>query len=91
MRQTTAAGDDVGSVTLGYERPDDLSGSAGTDWVTESFVRLQAAYAAGLTRLGDDRNAALETTQWMVAAERVSRTQFPQPSPELYGDGAQPS
>lgn len=90
VRQTTAAGDDVGSVTLGYERPDDLSGSAGTDWVTESFVRLQAAYAAGLTRLGDDRDAALETTQWMVAAERVSRTQFPQPSPELYGDGAQP-
>lgn len=87
IRQTTAAGDDVQPVSLGYDRPDDLSGTAGHDWVVGSFVRLQAAYADCFDRLDDDREAALEVTGWMVEAERISRKQFLQDVPELYGDG----
>ena len=42
-------------------------------------------------RLDDDRDAALEVTGWMVTAERISRAQFRQDVPELYGDGTHQS
>lgn len=87
VRQTTAAGDAVQPAALGYERPKDLSGTKGHDWVVGSFVRLLAACADGFERLDSDRVAALEVTQWMVTIERISRTQFLQDVPELYGDG----
>lgn len=87
IRQTTAAGDAVKPVSLGYERPKDLSGTKAHDWGVTSFIRLQAAYADGLERLGQDRDAALEVTQWMVTVHGVSRAQFLQDVPELYGDG----
>lgn len=87
VRQTTAAGDAVEPIALGYDRPDDLSGTKGHDWVVGSFVRLQAAYADCFDHLADDRDAALEVTQWMVTAEEISRAQFLQDVPELYGDG----
>lgn len=90
-RQSTAAGDDVEPTPLGYARPDDLSGTAGRDWVVGSFVRLQAAYADCFARLDDDRDAALEVTSWMDTAERISRAQFRQDVPELYGDGTHQS
>jgi hypothetical protein len=87
IRQTTAAGDAVQPLALGYDRPDDVTGTAGRDWVIGSFIRLQAAYADCFARLDTDRDAALEVTQWMVTAEEISGTQFRQDVPTLYGDG----
>lgn len=87
IRQTSAAGDAVQSVALGYDRPDDVTGTAGRDWVVGSFIRLQAAYADCFDRLDGDREAALEVTQWMVTVEEISSAQFLQDVPELYGDG----
>lgn len=88
IRQTTAAGDDVQPVPLGYQRPADLTGTAARDWGVNAFIRMQAAYADGLDRLAEDRDAALETVGWMVEAHRLSRSQFLQHVPELYGDGS---
>lgn len=85
-RQTTAAGDEVGPATLGYERPDDLTSRTALEWGTEAFGRLLVAYADGFDALGDDRDAAIETVAWMVRAEQLSRTRFRQPVPVLYGD-----
>ncbi|WP_156466154.1 hypothetical protein [Janibacter sp. Soil728] len=87
IRQTTAAGDSVQPLVLGYDRPEDVAGDAGRDWVVGSFIRLQAAYADCFARLDADRDAALEVTQWMVTAEEISHTHFPQIVPTLFGDG----
>lgn len=85
-RQTTAAGDDAPAATLGYDIPHDLTAARARELGTQSFERLLAAYADGLAGLDEDRDAALEVTQWMVTAERVSRERFPIEVPELYGE-----
>ena len=85
-RQTTAAGKDAPAATLGYDIPHDLTAARAKQLGKQSFQRLLAAYADGLAGLGDDREAALEVTQWMVTAERVSRKRFPLEVPELYGE-----
>lgn len=90
-RQTTAAGDDAPAVTLGYDIPHDLTSAEARELGTQSFERLLVAYADGLAGLGKDRAAALEVTQWMVTAERVSRGRFPLEVPELYGEKPAPS
>lgn len=87
VRQTTAAGEAVRPVPLGYDRPADLSGTRGQEWVTQSFVRCQSAYADGFDRLGQDREAALEVTRWMRTLVAIAGTRFAQQVPELYGDG----
>ncbi|WP_346008508.1 hypothetical protein [Janibacter terrae] len=90
IRQTTAAGEQADEVTLGYERPAGLTGSKALEWGKDACERLLAVHAAGFDGLADDRDAALELVQWMVAAERISRPRFGRPVPELYGD-AQPT
>lgn len=85
VRQTTAAGEAVRPATLGYDVPHELTPQQSRGLGARSFTRLLAAYAAGFARLGQDRAAALETTQWMVTAEQLSREQFPLPVPVLYG------
>lgn len=90
VRQTTAAGDRAGEVTLGYERPARLTASTALEWGKDACERLLAVHAAGFDGLADDRDAALELVQWMVTVERISRPRFGRPVPELYGD-AQPT
>lgn len=85
-RQTTAAGEDVPAVSLGYELPHDLDAAKARALGTQSVERLLAAYAGGLAGLGEDRTAALEVTEWMAAVERVTRERFPLEVPELYGE-----
>lgn len=85
-RQTTAAADDAPAVTLGYDIPHDLNATRARELGTTTFARLLAAYANGLAELSSDRDAALEVTQWMAAAERISRDVFPLEEPTLYGE-----
>ncbi len=85
VRQTTAAGEAIEPVRLGYDVAHELSATQAHELGVRSFVRLLAAYADGFARLGEDRAAALEVTQWMVTAQRLSRSQFLQDVPELYG------
>ena len=86
VRQTTAAGDAVEPVALGYDVPHRLTTEEAQELGRQTFTRLLAAYASGFARLGADRDAALEVVHWMVTAERLSRPRFRLPVPVLYGD-----
>lgn len=86
VRQTTAAGEAVRPAPLGYDVPHELTPQEGRALGRRCFERLLAAYADTFSRLGDDRTAALEVTQWMVTVERLSRGQFSLEVPVLYGD-----
>ena len=86
VRQKSAAGESVEPSPLGYEVPHELTTQEGIDLGTRCVERLLAAYAATFSRLGEDRDAALEVTAWMATAERVSRDRFPLEVPVLYGD-----
>lgn len=86
VRQTTAAGEEVRPAPLGYDVPHELTPQEGSALGRRCFERLLAAYADGFARLGDDRTAALEVTQWMVTAEQLSRGRFSLDVPVLYGD-----
>lgn len=85
-RQTTAAGDEVPAISLGYKLPHDLDGAKARQLGTQSVERLLATYANGFAGLGKDRAAALEVTEWMATVERVTRDRFPLDVPELYGE-----
>lgn len=85
IRQTTAAGDAIEPVTLGYDVPHELTAAEATQLGTRSFARLLAGYSDCFARLGTDRAAALEVAEWMVTVERLSRGRFPLDVPELYG------
>ncbi len=85
-RQTTAAGDKVPAISLGYTLPHDLDAAKARALGTQSVERLLATYASGLAGLGKDRAAALEVTEWMATVERVTRDRFPLEAPELYGE-----
>lgn len=90
-RQTSAAGDAAPETTLGYDVPHELTAAEARELGSRSFERLLAAYADGLAGLGDDRDAALEVTEWMVTAERLSRGRFPLEVPVLYGQDPEDS
>lgn len=85
IRQTTAAGEAIKPVSLGYDVPHELTTAEATTLGTRSFARLLANYADCFPLLGADRAAALEVTEWMVTVERLSRGRFPLDVPELYG------
>ena len=85
-RQTTAAGDEVPAISLGYQLPHDLDGAKARQLGTQTVERLLATYANGFAGLGKDRAAALEVTEWMATVERATRDRFPLEVPELYGE-----
>ncbi|NYF97116.1 hypothetical protein [Janibacter cremeus] len=86
VRQTTAAGEAVRPAPLGYDVPHELTPQEGRALGRRCFERLLAAYGGTFYRLGDDRAAALEVTEWMVTVEQLSRGRFSLVVPVLYGD-----
>lgn len=73
VRQTTAAGEEAGSLVLGYDLDSQVSTpQAAKKLARQSLERLVTAYANGLYDLDGDRPAALETAHWMAVAQGLA-------------------
>ena len=88
VRQTTAAGDAVSGVTLGYELDvERLTPTAATRLARRSLLRAVGVYSDTLARLSQDREGALETAHWMATVQGLAESWGAKPT-ALIGDEA---